>query len=88
VVEPAVRAAPTAVQTLLAPDRRVTQRFDTPRLDVGGGSASRARRPRERVSVPFVNVGEFADDRYTDVVLYVDQVELLTQLGVVSALVD
>lgn len=38
-----------------------------------------------RVSVPFVNVCEFAGDRYTDFVLYFDQVELLTQLGLVGA---
>lgn len=38
-----------------------------------------------RVSVPFVNVCEMSGDRYTDFVLYFDQVELLTQLGLVAA---
>ena len=38
-----------------------------------------------RVSVPFVNVCEFSGDRVSDFVLYFDQVELLTQLGLVAA---
>jgi ketosteroid isomerase-like protein len=38
-----------------------------------------------RVSVPFVNVCEFSGDRFTDFVLYFDQVEMLTQLGLMSA---
>lgn len=37
-----------------------------------------------RVSVPFVNVCEISGDRFTDFVLYFDQVELLTQLGLVT----
>lgn len=37
------------------------------------------------VSVPFVNVCDFAGDQVTDFVLYFDQVELLTQLGLVAA---
>ncbi|HEY2191994.1 MAG TPA: nuclear transport factor 2 family protein [Actinomycetospora sp.] len=40
-----------------------------------------------RVSVPFVNVCEFAGDRMRDFVLYFDQVDLLTQLGIVAATV-
>jgi ketosteroid isomerase-like protein len=37
------------------------------------------------VSVPFVNICAFSDSRYTDFVLYFDQVELLTQLGLINA---
>ncbi|NMO93661.1 nuclear transport factor 2 family protein, partial [Actinomycetospora sp. TBRC 11914] len=38
-----------------------------------------------RVSVPFVNVCEFSGERMTYFALYFDQVELLTQLGLVAA---
>jgi predicted ester cyclase len=38
-----------------------------------------------RVSVPFVNVCNFSGDRYSDFALYFDQVELMTQLGLVAA---
>jgi uncharacterized protein (TIGR02246 family) len=38
-----------------------------------------------RVSIPFVNVCEFAGERMTYFALYFDQVELLTQLGLVAA---
>jgi predicted ester cyclase len=38
-----------------------------------------------RVSVPFVNVVESDGERMTDLVLYFDQVDLLTQLGLVAA---
>jgi predicted ester cyclase len=40
-----------------------------------------------RVSVPFINIGDFAGDRFTDFALYFDQVELMTQLGLVGAAV-
>jgi steroid delta-isomerase-like uncharacterized protein len=40
-----------------------------------------------RVSVPFVNVVDVAGDRVTDFALYFDQVELMTQLGLVGAAV-
>lgn len=36
------------------------------------------------VTIPFVNVCEVSGDRFTDFVLYFDQVELMTQLGVVA----
>ncbi|MCD2192900.1 ester cyclase [Actinomycetospora endophytica] len=38
-----------------------------------------------RVSIPFVNVCEFAGDRMTYFALYFDQIDLLTQLGLVAA---
>jgi ketosteroid isomerase-like protein len=38
-----------------------------------------------RVSVPFINIGENDGERFTDFGVYFDQVELLTQLGVVAA---
>jgi hypothetical protein len=37
------------------------------------------------VSVPFINIGDNDGERFTDFVLYFDQVELLTQLGLVPA---
>ncbi|GAA4804303.1 hypothetical protein GCM10023200_47010 [Actinomycetospora chlora] len=38
-----------------------------------------------RVSVPFINIGDNDGERFTDFALYFDQVELMTQLGVVAA---
>ncbi|MFC5142569.1 ester cyclase [Actinomycetospora rhizophila] len=38
-----------------------------------------------RVSVPFINIGNVSGDRFTDFGLYFDQVDLLTQLGLVGA---
>jgi ketosteroid isomerase-like protein len=37
------------------------------------------------VRVPFVNICAFSEGRYTDFVLYFDQIELLTQLGLINA---
>jgi hypothetical protein len=37
------------------------------------------------VSVPFVNICAFSEGPYTDFVLYFDQIELLTQLGLINA---
>jgi predicted ester cyclase len=54
----------------------------TAALDAPGGSIPATGR---RAAIPFVTVSGVADDRFTSLALYFDQIDLLTQLGLAEA---
>jgi predicted ester cyclase len=54
----------------------------TAALDAPDGSIPATGR---RAAIPFVTVSGVADDRFTSLALYFDQIDLLTQLGLAEA---
>lgn len=74
-----VRVIRLVAEDAQAVNEAVFEGTHTATLSAPGGEVPATGRS---VTIPFVNVCEVSGDRFTDFVLYFDQAELMTQLGV------